>query len=168
MAACGVNMIKWVFKNTIRKLMDLNWPMILYFLLNCLFQIEHKGWDYCFCADYTNDRLCELCLIQGDFNTFEEVITKIVLDRQFLIADQQKLYPPLRRLFLKKYLQYAVSLILFTLLQFAEEMTNLELFMSKKWLIKWSIGNSRSKRINFTKWMTLICCFDKFFLFINL
>ena len=76
--------------------------MILYFLLNCLFQIEHKGWDYCFCADYTNDRLCELCLIQGDFNTFEEVITKIVLDRQFLIADQQKLYPPLRRLFFEK------------------------------------------------------------------
>lgn len=52
--------------------------------------------------DYTNDRLCELCLIQDDFNTFEEVITKIVLDRQFLIADQQKLYPPLRRLFFEK------------------------------------------------------------------
>lgn len=30
---------------------------IVYFSLNCLVQIEHKVWDYCFCSDHTNDRL---------------------------------------------------------------------------------------------------------------
>lgn len=83
-------------------------------------------------------------------------------------AYHQKLCPRLRRLFLKKIcnmlFSWSVFLILFTLSRFAEETANVELFMSKKWLIKCSIGNSRSKRINFPKWITVICCFDNFFI----
>lgn len=122
---------------------------IVYFSLNCLVQIEHKVWDYCFCSYHTNDRLWK-----------EEIPKNMLITKNFVLASVVFFWKKICNMLFS----WSVFLILFTLSRFAEETANVELFMSKKWLIKCSIGNSRSKRINFPKWITVICCFDNFFI----
>ena len=59
-------------------------------------------WSYCFCIDYSNERNCELCVINDDFGNFESDIREKILDRDFLLNYHNKFYPYLRRLFFAK------------------------------------------------------------------
>ena len=72
---------------------------IAYFLINCLSLIKYKSWSYCFCV---GEKKCELCIINGDFNNFEDVMGEDISDQNFLLEYQSKPYLYLRRLFFAK------------------------------------------------------------------
>ena len=80
-------------------------------------QIKYKGWSYYFCDDYENGRKCELCVIENDFNDFENLIAEKMLDRYFLLDYHHELllYRHQFRSFpyflCKKTLQSAVSVM---------------------------------------------------------
>ena len=57
---------------------------------------------FCFCAECENERKSDLCLINDDFNDFEDIIKVKITDRDFLLSYHWKVMTYLRKLFYAK------------------------------------------------------------------
>ena len=125
--------IKQAFKITIKKNNGFKSIYeLVYFLINCLLQIKSKIRSFCFCEEYKNGRKCELCLINSDFNDFEDIIKVKIIDRDFLLDYHRKLIPYLCKLFYAKKLKSVVFLMTSTPTQHDYYHTvPLKCFMSK-------------------------------------
>ena len=54
---------------------------LIFFILNCFFQIKFNGYYYCYCDDYRSAAYCQICTININYGfEFEKKIDEIRFD----------------------------------------------------------------------------------------